>query len=101
MQPIVVKRGKTVVVPVSMGFNVSDDGFTSPIHVDVDPESELISQWIVTFDTDGTDGELILTLDSTITTEIVQSSGYMDLNRVSGGTPLPVFDSPLLVHFED
>jgi hypothetical protein len=53
----------------------------------------------VTFDSDGTDGKLILTLDDSDTNAITASSGYMDLKRVSGGEPIPVFDKPLEVVF--
>lgn len=101
MQQIVVQRGRTIVVPVSMGFNISEDVFTSQIRTEINPESTLIAEWAVTFDTDGTDGELVLTLTDDITAAIVQSVGYMDLKRVSGGTSLPVLADPLEVYFED
>lgn len=101
MQQIIVQRGRTIVVPVSLGFNVSEDVFTSQIREEIDPESELIAEWDVSFNTDGTDGELVLTLDDAVTTAIVQSVGYMDLKRVSGGEPLPVLVEPLEVYFED
>lgn len=101
MQPVIVKKGKTVGVGVSLGFNVSADTITSDIRVSEDPLSAIIASWVVTFETDGTDGDLLLTLDSTITTAIVQTTGYMDLKRVAGGPPLPIFVNPsvLLVNF--
>lgn len=101
MQQVVVQKGRTVVVPVSLGFNVSQDIITSEIRVDPSYESELIATWDVTFDTDGTDGELVLTLDDEVTTEIEQSVGYMDLKRVAGGEPLAIFNAPLEVSFID
>lgn len=101
MQQVIVYKGRTVIIPVSLGFNVSDDIITSQIRIEKDSESELIAEWDVSFETDGTDGEIILTLDNSITTEIVQSIGYMDLKRVSGGEPLQIFDEPLEVFFEN
>jgi len=97
MQQVVVQRDRTVILPVSLGFDVSQDTITSQIRVSQDPLSALIATWAVSFETDGTDGELILTLDDSITTNIVQNVGWMDLKRVSGGQPLSVFNTPLEV----
>ncbi len=99
MQPVIVQRGRTVVLPVSLGFDVSQDTITSEIRVDRTQVSELIATWAVSFETDGTDGELILTLDNSITALITRSVGYMDLKRVSGGEPLSIFNEPLEVAF--
>lgn len=99
MQQVIVHKGRTNVVQVSLGFDVSQDIFTSEIRVAKNSSSDLIAAWVVTFETDGRDGELILTLDDSVTTLITQSVGYMDLKRVSGGEPLPVFDEPLEVLF--
>lgn len=101
MQPVIVHKGRTVILPVSLGFNVSQDTITSKIRVDSTPTSDLIAEWTVTFETDGTDGELVLILDDAITTEITQVVGYMDLKRVAGGEPLSIFSEPLEVFFED
>lgn len=99
MQPVRVHKGRTVVVPVSLGYDISDDIITSDIRVEKNLEAELIASWSVSFETDGTNGELILTLDDSVTSEIEQSVGYMDLKRMSGGQPLNVFDEPLEVSF--
>lgn len=99
MQPIEVHKGRTVIVPVSLGFDVSGETFTSDIRVAPNLTSTLIASWNVSFETDGTDGELILLLDDEVTTEITQSVGYMDIKRLSGGEPLPVFNKPLEVSF--
>lgn len=101
MQPVIVHRGRTVIVPVSLGFNVSQDTITSEIRVEPSSSSDLIATWDVSFATNGADGELILTLDDAITAEIEQSVGYMDLKRVAGGEPLPIFSAPLEVSFVD
>lgn len=101
MQPVIVQKGKTVVIGVSLGFNVSLDTITSTIRVSEDPLSAIIVAWVVSFETDGTNGDLLLTLDSVMTAAIVETTGYMDLKRIAGGPPLPIFVNPsvLLVNF--
>ena len=98
---LIVHKGRTVIVPVSLGYDASDDVFTSQIRVDTDPTSTLIATWVVSFATDGTDGELILRLDNSITAVITKAVGYMDMKRMTGGEPVPVFDDPIEVLFKD
>lgn len=95
---IVVHKGRTNTVTVSMGIDVSGDEITSEIRT---ISGILIAKWDVRFDSDGTDGELILRMDNSITGAITEPSGLMDLLRVSGGEPLPVFDMPLEVEFRE
>lgn len=99
MHLLEVHKGRTVVVPVSLGYDVSQDTFSSDIRVAKSPASPLIASWEVSFATDGTDGELILMLDDEVTAKIRQSTGYMDIKRVSRGEPFNVFDKPLEVLF--
>ncbi len=101
MQQVVVDKGRTVILPVSLGFDVSQDTITSEIRVSKSSTSTLIATWVVSFTTNGTDGELILTLDDSVTTSITQSVGYMDLKRVAGGEPLSIFNEPLEVVFNN
>lgn len=96
---IVVFKGRTNTVALSLGIDVSEETITSQIRTEPDLSSPLIAEWDVTNETDGTDGELILTLDDTITSEIRVNSGYMDVKRISGGEPFAVFDRPLEVIF--
>jgi hypothetical protein len=96
---IVVHKGRTNIIACDMGMDVSADTITSEIRSEPDVSSPLLATWEVTFLTDGTDGELVLTLDDVITGQIKANSGYMDIKRVSGGEPLPVFDKPLEVTF--
>lgn len=96
---VIVHVGRTNILPVSLGMDVSSDTITSEIRTMKDPESTLIATWTVTNLTDGVDGELILTLDDADTADIKNLRGYMDLKRVSGGEPLPVFQDPLDVIF--
>lgn len=101
MNQLVIFKGRTMVVPVSLGYDASQDTFTSEIRTGKSRSSELIATWDVAFATDGTDGELILTLDDSVTAEITRSTGYMDIKRVTGGEPLPVFDDTLEVLFKN
>ncbi len=96
---VVVHKGRTNVIPVSLGIDVSQDTFKSEIRTEPDSSSVLIAEWDVTFATNGVDGELVLTLDDLITSQIKSNSGYMDLKRTTGTEPIPVFDRPLEVTF--
>jgi hypothetical protein len=95
---IVVYKGRTNIITVSLGIDVSADTLTSEIRT---PSGVLIATWTVTFDGDGTDGELVLTMDNSITSAITYPTGLMDIKRVSGGEPLPVFDKALEVEFRE
>jgi len=97
---LIVHKGRTNVVTVDMGMDVSTDVITSEIRSEPDTESLLIATWEVAFASDGTDGKLVLTMDDVITSQITATGGYMDLKRVSGGEPLPVFEKPLEVEFQ-
>lgn len=95
---IIVHKGRTNVLPVSLGIDVSGDTLTSEIRTQ---GGDLIATWGLVFDGDGSDGELILTLDDSITSEISHPSGLMDIKRVVNGEPVPVFDMPLEVEFRE
>jgi hypothetical protein len=93
---IIVHKNRVNVITVSLGFDASGDTITSEIRSEPDSTSPLIAAWVVTFATDGTDGELVLTMDDI---EIDANSGYMDLKRVTSGNPYAIFDKPLEVDF--
>lgn len=95
---IVVHKGRTNIITASLGIDVSGDTLTSEIRT---ASGTLIATWSVAFDGDGTDGEIILTMDNSVTSAIEQPSGFMDLKRISNGEPLPVFDKPLEVEFRE
>lgn len=99
MSSVIVYKNRTNTLPVSLGIDVSSDTITSQIRTEPNSEATLIATWDVAFVTDGTDGELILTLDDSIASQITAQSGYMDLKRVTGGEPVPLFDKPLEVIF--
>jgi hypothetical protein len=96
---VVVHKGRTNTLRVRLGINVTGDTFTSEIRTEPTSDSPLIATWDVSFATTGADGELILVLDDIITGAIRENGGYMDLKRVTGGEPVPVFDRPLEVTF--
>lgn len=95
---IVVYKNRTNKVTVSLGIDVSDDTITSEIRTQ---SGVLIATWDVAFDSDGTDGQLVLTLDNADAADIDYTTGLMDLKRVSGGEPYSVFDKPVEVEFRD
>lgn len=96
---VIVHKGRTNVVPVNLGFDVSADAFTSEIRAEPTSDSLLIATWVVSFVNTGADGRLLLRMDDTVTNQITASSGYMDLKRVTAGEPVSVFDKPLEVLF--
>jgi hypothetical protein len=100
MSDVVVYKLRTTIIRVNLGIDVSGDTITSQIREGKEHTSTLIGEWDVTFDTDGVDGKLRFTLDDS-EANITQSKGYMDIKRVSGGEPLPVFSSPIKVLFKE
>ena len=96
---IIVNKGRTNVISVSLGIDVSADTITSEVRSEPDTGSPLLMTWTVTHLTDGTDGELVLTVDNLVTADIGANSGYMDLKRVIGSEPFSVFDRPVEVVF--
>lgn len=96
---VIVHKNRTNTIPVSLGFDVSGDVITSEIRAEPKIDAALIMTWDVSFATDGTDGELILHVDNDATEDIKPNKGYMDLKRVTGGEPIPIFDAPLEVIF--
>lgn len=96
---VIVHRGRTNQITVGLGMDVSGDEITSEIRSEPEQSSPLLAEWEVAFTTDGTDGELTLTMDDIISSQVVVQSGYMDLKWVRDGEPLPLFDKPLEVNF--
>lgn len=101
MGTITVDRGRTKTVRVSFGRDISDSVFTSQIRAGNKDSSVLIATWAVAFETDGTDGELLMTLDNAVTSAITYKIGYTDLKNVVDGEPESVWPAPLQVIFRD
>lgn len=97
--PIIVHKGRTTIVCAKINRDVSGDILSSEIRIAPDQSAALIATWTLTFLTDGTDGELVLALDHSVTSQITQSRGYMDIKRVVNGEPTPLFRRPLEVEF--
>ena|SRR5688572_15868031 len=96
--PIRVYKGRTTVVTVNLGINVTGETFASEIRTEPDVNSALICEWDITI-VDAPTGKLRLELDDLVTGQVTVDSGYMDIKRTSGGEPLPVFDDVLEVSF--
>lgn len=96
---VIVHKNRTNTLIVDLGIDVSLDAITSEIRSKPETSAPLLAAWTVAFETDGTDGMLVFTLDDTITAQIVAASGYMDIKRVTNGEPVPLFDKPLEVVF--
>lgn len=97
---VIIHKGRTNTIPVHLGFDLTGSVITSEIRVDPSSDSDLICTWTVTVP-DVVAGDLLLTLDNSDLAPVTAKTGYMDLKRVSGGEPLPVFDRPLKVEFRD
>jgi hypothetical protein len=96
---VIVHKGRTNTIRVNLGIDVSADDLSSEIRSEPDQEAPLIATWDVSFVNDGKDGQLLLVLDDLVTGDIKANSGYMDIKRITGGEPVPVFDRPLEVTF--
>ncbi len=96
-----VYKDRTTTVSVDLGFDVSNDTLTSEIRAEKDKDSTLIATWAVSFLTDGTDGKLLLVMDNSNVANVLQTSGWTDIKRVTGGEPVPVFSKPVRVRFQD
>lgn len=96
---VIVHKGRDNTVRVHLAIDVSGDTITSEIRSEPTVEAPLIATWDVSFETDGTDGKLLLTMSKLVSEQIQANKGYMDLKRVVGSTVLPVFDKPLEVVF--
>ena len=97
MSELIVYVGRTMIVPVKLGIDVSGNTITSDIRTE---DGTLIASWNVAFVTDGVNGELLFTMDNSVTSGITHLRGLMDIKRVVGGEPLQVFKQPLEVKFQ-
>lgn len=97
--PVIVHTGLTTVITVSLGYDVSSDIVTSQIRAGKSNLSPHIADWAVTFTTDGTDGDLKLTMDDSLYLTKNYRQGYMDMIRTSGGVPYTIFAESLRVVF--
>lgn len=93
---VLVYKDRTTRITANLGLDVSSDTITSEIR---SKSGEFLVEWTIEFDSDGTDGELIMTIDNALTTDLVAEEGLMDFKRMSAGEPLPVIARALEVQF--
>lgn len=98
--PVVIHRDRKNYLTVDLGMDVSLDVLTSQIRVEEDVNSELLATWAVSFATDGTDGQLVLTLEKADVDGIVHTNAFMDIKRTTGGEPLSAFLQAIPVVFK-
>lgn len=95
---IIVQKNRTNYVTLDLGIDITGETITSQIRSEPEVSAPLLAEWVVTV-TDALTGKCLLTLDNTFSGQIVATSGFMDINRLSGTEPLAVFDQPLEVAF--
>lgn len=96
---LVVHKGRLNTVTVNLNESIVSETFTSEIRTEPNRAASLIASWVVTV-TDAATGEIELSLSDTVTAQIKQDVGYMDIKRVkSGGEIVAVFDQPIQVSF--
>lgn len=78
---------------------IPEADFISQIRTTPDYTSELLMEWTVSFDDDGTDGILRLVADDTVTGAVTADGGFMDVLRIDGGQKTSEFDEALPVEF--
>lgn len=96
---VIVHKNRTNYVTLDVGYDASGDVLTSEIRSEPYVESVLLATWIITPITDGSDGQYLLTLDNVAAAQVKATSGFMDVKRMSGSEPLPLWDQPLEVTF--
>lgn len=96
---VIVHKGRTNIIEIHLGYDASADSWASEIRAEPDLSGTLICPWTVSWVTDGVDGKLKLTILAVTSGAVEVDSGYMDLKRITGGQPVPVFDRPLEVVF--
>lgn len=99
-ESITIQTDRTNVVQLGLGFDVSGEVITSQIRAGASLTSGLLATWGVAFATDGTDGELVLTLDNSVLSGITRRYGHMDIKRLVSGEPISVLLSPMRVYFQ-
>lgn len=97
---IVVWKNRVNIITVEVGFDISNEEWTSQIRSEPKADAPLLAEWSVAFENDGTDGRLLLTLTDVVTAQITADSGFMDFRRkVAFGYPVAAIDKPLEVIF--
>lgn len=98
MDALKIFRNRTSVIPVWFSYMLGDDVYTSQIRTGQSFLSPLIATFTVV---KAGPNQLTLMLDNSVTAGITHNYGYMDIKRVTGGEPVPVFEDPIPVLFKD
>ncbi len=96
---IVFYKNRTTTVTVRLGYSVVGDTLTCQVRTEPNHVSQLIATIPVVV-VDASVGHLTLTMDDSVSGPIVHDMGYLDIKRVTGGEPVPVFATPLEVEFQ-
>lgn len=96
---LIIHRGLTNTFPLVLGYDTTGDTIASQVRTGPDRSYPLLLNFVVTT-VDASNGEYTLTIDDTFTSQVVVDSGYMDILRITGGEPVPVFEEPLQVIFK-
>jgi len=96
---VIVHKGRDVILPVSFPYDVSNDIWKSQIRRGTNPESLLLAEWSIAMNTDGSDGLLLFTLPSSVTSLITGKYGYMDIKRITAGEQYNATQNPIPVSF--
>lgn len=103
MKQSVIHRGRYNIKLVNLNRDISTmtpgTDFKAQIRATENHTSELIAEFTITFEDDGSDGVLRLTLDDSITSLITHDRGFFDLMRIEGGQPISEFDEALPIEF--
>jgi hypothetical protein len=97
---MIIHKNRVNKIRVNMNEDVSQMDLTSEIRTQPDVRAPLIAEWDVDFETDGTDGFIILTMSDVISGQIEAEVGYMDIKKVVNNEPYAVFDRPLEVRIQ-
>jgi hypothetical protein len=87
-------------ITVNLGFDLSTNTIVSQIRTQPKRDAPLVADWEVEI-VDASTGELTLTMTETVSGAIDVEKGYMDILRLVGTEPYPVFDTPLEVSIRD
>ena len=98
MSEIILYKNRTNRFKVNLGIDVSTDTFTCQVREKALVTAPLIAT--ATSETTGVDGVLYVLFDDATLSAVTAKSGYLDLKRMSGGEPLPVF-APVKVKFQE
>lgn len=101
MNVVTIEKGRVNTVYVSLKQDVSKYSVVSEIRVEPNSSSELIATWVASFKTNGKDGELVLTMDDSVSGAITQKTGYMDVKLVFNGDDVSAFDDYVPVLFKE